>query len=222
MPATLSAWIAPARPHDDRILQFALHIARDARETSEALAFNNKVQASTSEALAAEAANALATSQRLSAEVFDLSAQNAENAGIIATISANSTKNAQAAAAQAAAEAQATAEAAIAERISAERISFLPGTIYGEATGSLNLGGQKNYILRALPGQTMTVNFPNKTGDFSVIVRGEDGMLIAQCENLEGDCTGVLPANQDYIVTITAISRGGYTIRITIVYDSLR
>ena len=174
--------------------------------TSQTLAKINQAQAGTSEALAANAANALATSRSLSAEVSELNSQNIQNAAIVATISANSTKNAHAAEAQEALNAS-----------TAERITFVPGTFYGEASDSLGSNSQKRYVLRALAGQTMTVNFPSKTGSYSVSIQGENGSIIARCEDVQDNCSGSLPANQDYIVTVTSINGGNYTIRITIV-----
>lgn len=179
------------------------------KATSVALAVANKAQADTNEALAATAARALRESQILSAEVSELNEQNAQNEAIVATISANSTKNVQAAQTQAAL-----------STISTERISFDPGAIYGDASGSLEPNNQKRYVLRALPGQTMTVSFLSRSGNYVIRIQGENRNSLDELCEIAGehnDCSVVLPANQDYIVTITSLDGGSYTVRVTIV-----
>lgn len=100
-----------------------------------------------------------------------------------------------------------------------ERIRFASGAIAGSAQGSVTFPDRKQYVLRALQGQQMTVEIISNGNKANFAVQGvTDGQPLKRLENEDRKWTGKLPANQDYLVTVA--SPGGastYTLVITVV-----
>jgi len=88
------------------------------------------------------------------------------------------------------------------------RIKFAHGAISAELNGFL-LGGEVNYyLLRAMAGQTMTVNIHSPANDIFLTIYGlQDGSPLVRSVMAQTSWTGILPATQDYM--IQAVSTGG-------------
>jgi hypothetical protein len=100
------------------------------------------------------------------------------------------------------------------------RIRFAPGATSATVTGSLEEGGVRHYVLRALAGQRMIVTPQTTTGQVGLVISGADGqvLLSGRVGQPGGVYDGILPTSQDYLVSVQA--KGGigadYTLEITI------
>jgi hypothetical protein len=100
------------------------------------------------------------------------------------------------------------------------RIRFAPGATSATATGSLEEGEMRHYVLRALAGQRMIVAPFTTTGQVRMVISGADGqvLLSGRAGPPGGVFDGILPTSQDYLITVQA--KGGigadYTLEITI------
>jgi hypothetical protein len=104
------------------------------------------------------------------------------------------------------------------------RIRFAPGATSATVTGSLEEGQMRHYVLRALAGQRMIVAPQASTGQVGLVISGADGqvLLSGRAGPPGGVYDGILPASQDYLVSVQA--KGGigadYTLEITIPAES--
>ncbi len=96
-----------------------------------------------------------------------------------------------------------------------ERVTFAPGTTSITLTGQIAWPQLKSYILRALAGQTMTVEIlsPDGLANFSIV--GADGSPYKRLVNEDRSFSFVLPATQDYRITV-ARPHGTSTYTLTI------
>ncbi len=100
------------------------------------------------------------------------------------------------------------------------RIRFAPGATSATVTGSLEEGDMRHYVLRALAGQRMIVAPHTTTGQVGLVISGADGqvLLSGRVGRPGGVYDGILPATQDYLITVRAEGGTGadYTLEITI------
>jgi len=100
------------------------------------------------------------------------------------------------------------------------RIRFAPGTTSATVTGGLEEGQMRHYVLRALAGQRMIVAPHATTGEIGLVISSADGqvLLSGRVGQPGGVFDGILPATQDYLISVQA--KGGigadYTLEITI------
>jgi hypothetical protein len=105
------------------------------------------------------------------------------------------------------------------------RIRFAPGATSATVTGSLEEGGMRHYVLRALAGQQMIVAPHASTGQVGLVISGADGqvLLSGRAGPPGGVYDGILPVSQDYLISVQA--KGGigadYTLEITIPAESV-
>jgi len=100
-----------------------------------------------------------------------------------------------------------------------QRLTFAKGAISGSAEGAVTFPDRKQYVLRALKGQQMTVEIISKDKKANFSVQGvTDGQPLKRLENEDRKWTGALPASQDYLITV-ATPRGSssYTVVVTVV-----
>jgi hypothetical protein len=91
-----------------------------------------------------------------------------------------------------------------------QRISFAPGAVSATVGGPIAGGTVQQYVLRAKAGQTMNVTVSSPTGDVALGVQGvTDGVIYQGYQQSYSDWSGVLPANQDYLLSVYAT--GGNT-----------
>lgn len=87
------------------------------------------------------------------------------------------------------------------------RIQFAKGAISAQVNGFLQGREVNFYLLRALAGQTMTVNILSPANDIFLTIYGmQDGSPLVRSVMGQTSWTGVLPATQDYM--IEAVSTG--------------
>jgi hypothetical protein len=100
------------------------------------------------------------------------------------------------------------------------RIRFAPGATSTTVTGGLEEGQMRHYVLRALAGQQMIVAPHVPTGEVGLVISGADGqvLLSGRAGPPGGAFDGILPASQDYLISVQAEGGIGadYTLRITI------
>jgi hypothetical protein len=100
------------------------------------------------------------------------------------------------------------------------RIRFAPGATSATVAGGLEEGQMRHYVLRALAGQQMIVAPHASTGEVGLVISGADGqvLLSGRAGPPGGAFDGILPASQDYLISVQA--RGGigadYTLKITV------
>jgi hypothetical protein len=100
------------------------------------------------------------------------------------------------------------------------RIRFAPGATSAKVTGSLEEGQMRHYVLRALAGQRMIVAPQTTTGQVGLVISGVDGQVLlgGRVGQPGGVFDGILPATQDYLISVQA--KGGigadYTLEVTI------
>lgn len=86
-----------------------------------------------------------------------------------------------------------------------QRISFAPGAVSATVGGPIAGGSVQQYVLRAQAGQTMNVTVSSPTSDVALGVQGvRDGVIYQGYQQGYSDWSGVLPANQDYLLSVYA------------------
>lgn len=100
------------------------------------------------------------------------------------------------------------------------RIHFPPGATSAEIAGSLGANEVRHYVLRARAGQWMIVDPNTSRGQVRLVISGADGqvMLSGRVGPPGGTFDGILPATQDYLITVRAEGGSGadYGLGITI------
>jgi hypothetical protein len=98
------------------------------------------------------------------------------------------------------------------------RINFARGAISAAVFGNVAAGGINSYLLRALGGQTMTAALNVPTAGVWLEIYGlTDGQPLLRASSNATHWTGVLPANQDYIVKVISLGpHATYYLSVTI------
>ncbi len=98
-----------------------------------------------------------------------------------------------------------------------KRIQFPPGGITSTVQGNLGMNGLDVHVLRALAGQTMTVNI-TAPEPVLLAVSGADGSVLKSSGAGGSSWSGPLPTTQDYMITISTATGAptSYTLQITI------
>jgi hypothetical protein len=98
-----------------------------------------------------------------------------------------------------------------------KRLQFASGSISTTVQGNLAANGIDVYTLRALAGQTMSVNITSSTLVL-LAVSGADGNVLKSSGAGSSNWSGSLPTTQDYILTLSAASGAPttYTLQITV------
>ena len=98
------------------------------------------------------------------------------------------------------------------------RINFARGAISGAVFGNVSAGGINSYVLRALGGQTMTAALNVTTSAVWLEIYGlSDGQPLLRASANATHWTGVLPANQDYMVKVVSLGpHATYNLSVTI------
>ncbi len=111
--------------------------------------------------------------------------------------------------------AQPTPQPTVAPNI--ERIYFAPGATTATIYGSVAAGAPRQYVLRALAGQNMTVQ-TNSSGPFRLTLSGADGSVLGYTDANQ-PLTAPLPRTQDcyiYLQAPAGSSRANYTLQVTV------
>jgi heat shock protein HslJ len=85
---------------------------------------------------------------------------------------------------------------------SPERINFQAGATFATETGNLPDSGSDFYVLRALGGQTMTVELSFTQGQAILAIWGKDGTVLLSDHAEATRFQGVLPSTQDYFILL--------------------
>jgi hypothetical protein len=101
---------------------------------------------------------------------------------------------------------------------SPERISFGPGQTTAVRSGVLPAGGVKQYVFKALAGQTATLLLTRPPGsDANFSVRGaSDGVLYKSPADPAREWSFQLPRTQDYLISVASSGETSYTLELTI------
>jgi hypothetical protein len=102
-------------------------------------------------------------------------------------------------------------------------IRFAPNATFIDVVDSISAGKSRTYSIRALEGQIMSISVRQSSeGEWTYIpieLKGADGTTFCPLP-FHIDCTfwrGVLPATQDYFVTLTPVADAlNFTMRVTI------
>ena len=100
-----------------------------------------------------------------------------------------------------------------------KRISFPPGGTTATAQSTLGVNGMDRWVLRALAGQTMTVNTSTTQGQVILIIFGvQDGNVLISDHAGATSWTGVLPSTEDYYIDVRSVGSvaANYTLQVTI------
>lgn len=85
------------------------------------------------------------------------------------------------------------------------RITFAPGGTTTQLQATLEPFTTGHYVIRALGGQTMTVDTTTTQGEVITIVYGADGMVLQTDHAGAPDFTGTLPSTQDYLIHLRSV-----------------
>ncbi len=98
------------------------------------------------------------------------------------------------------------------------RIEFAPGTDTATVGGSVPPGDAAHYVIRALAGQTMSVNILNASGSVWLAIWGADGTVLISDHAGATSWSGQLPSTQDYYIDVIsqAGTTPGFTLQVTI------
>ena len=99
-----------------------------------------------------------------------------------------------------------------------KRISFAPGGTTVTLQGALAPNGLDRYVLRALGGQTLTVNLTPSIENVTMQISGADGSVLVSGGAKATTWSGVLPSTQDYFITVlsNAAAPASYSLQVTI------
>ncbi|HXF65007.1 MAG TPA: hypothetical protein VNK95_25495 [Caldilineaceae bacterium] len=103
-----------------------------------------------------------------------------------------------------------------------ERIRFASGASSASVTGSLASGATKQYVLRALRGQVMSIQSWIGGGPYRFTVQGSNGVHLGSANGGE-TWTGTLPATQDYLIMLQSPAGAppaSYSLLVAVVYAS--
>jgi hypothetical protein len=96
------------------------------------------------------------------------------------------------------------------------RITFDPGATSASVDGKVSSHMQVSYILRALAGQTMTVDLSGSNVGLTIYGL-KDGQPLVRAEGGATSWTGKLPATQDYIlIAVPAVDSTTFTLDVTV------
>ena len=98
------------------------------------------------------------------------------------------------------------------------RVRFAPGTTSAEVAGRLAANDMRHYVLRALAGQKMIIVPRATRGQVGLVISGADGQVLLSGRVAGDDYDGILPATQDYLITVQGLGETSaeYTLEITI------
>jgi hypothetical protein len=105
---------------------------------------------------------------------------------------------------------------------SPERVTFAAGATSASVNGYLPSATSKQYVLRALRNQVMTIQSWTAGGPYLFSVQGSNGVSLGGANGGQS-WTSVLPATQDYVITLQSPADAppaSYSLVISIVYAS--
>ena len=99
---------------------------------------------------------------------------------------------------------------------SPQRITFAAGSTSASLSGTLAASGSKQYVLRAMAGQTMNVDLSFTDGEAILVVWGEDGNVLLSDHAEVAHFQQVLPTTQDYFIQIKGRPDGNTAYSMTV------
>lgn len=94
------------------------------------------------------------------------------------------------------------------------RVTFSPGATSAEQTAELPPFTSRYYVIRAMAGQTLTVESTATQGQVILIVFGADGTVLQTDHSGSDTFSGRLPTTQDYLISVRSV--GTTTARIAL------
>jgi hypothetical protein len=94
------------------------------------------------------------------------------------------------------------------------RITFGPGATAAKMTTSVPPFETRHAVIRALGGQTLTVETTTTQGQVILIVYGTDGTVLQSDASGSSTFSGVLPSTQDYLIDVRSV--GSVTAAVTL------
>jgi hypothetical protein len=99
------------------------------------------------------------------------------------------------------------------------RITFAPGGTSAEVQGTTSESRVVTYLLKAMGGQTMTVNLTAPPNSAGITIYGmQDGQPLVRSQSGATSWTGQLPMTQDYVIQVVPFGNGtvNYTLNVTV------
>lgn len=98
------------------------------------------------------------------------------------------------------------------------RISFTQGGTSASVRGTTATPGLDRFVLRALAGQTMSVNISSTQGSVILIIYGADGNVLISDHAGASAWNGLLPTTQDYFIDTRSVGDAAvdFTLQLTI------
>jgi hypothetical protein len=99
------------------------------------------------------------------------------------------------------------------------RINFAPGAVSASVQGTTNNGRIVTYLLKAMQGQTMTVNLTAPPNSAGITIYGmDDGQPLIRAQSGATTFTGQLPATQDYVIQVVPFgnTQVNFTLDVTV------
>jgi hypothetical protein len=99
-----------------------------------------------------------------------------------------------------------------------KRITFAPGATSATMQGALAANGMDRYVLRALAGQMMTINFAPSAENLTIQISGADGNVLVSGGAKFTTGTFQLALTQDYFITVISARAppANYTLQVSI------
>ena len=97
-----------------------------------------------------------------------------------------------------------------------QRIRFEPGSTSATVTGNLAAAQADDYILRALAGQTLSVDLSFTEGRAILVIWGDDGNVLISDHAEVSSFEAVLPTAQDYHITVKGRPDGNTAYTMTV------
>jgi heat shock protein HslJ len=98
----------------------------------------------------------------------------------------------------------------------AQRIRFVPGVTSATLTGALAASESDLYVLRALAGQTLSVDLAFTEGQAILVLWGEDGDVLLSDHTEVSSFKRALPRTQDYFIQVKGRPDGNTSYSMTV------
>lgn len=96
------------------------------------------------------------------------------------------------------------------------RITFAPGGTTAQLQATIPSFTTRHYVIRALGGQTMTVDTTTAQGEVITIVYGADGTVLQTDHAGAPDFGGTLPSTQDYLIHVRSVGAAAAVVTIDV------
>ncbi len=102
------------------------------------------------------------------------------------------------------------------------RITFAPGSTTAQLQATIPPNTSVHFVIRALAGQTMTLDTTAAQGQVIAIVYGADGTVLQSDHAGAPDFSGNLPITQDYLIHLRSVGAAAAIVTLDVTIPPLQ